>query len=85
MIVKKRTTRRSSKLESFETVSTLVGEAYTMPDTATITFGDEAPIDFQARQDAISPTRRSPGGALAPKVKRTSSSPAKAKETKVKF
>ena len=83
-----RSTKMSTvKVESHEASSTLVGLAFAMPEQAAraLAFTEEAPIDFQARQDKISPDRRGPGPKLAPKLKRTATDPAKAKETKVKL
>jgi hypothetical protein len=78
---------RTPKAESFEAVTTVVGPAFVMPDQAAEMFAlrDDVPIDFQARQDKISETRRSPGPKLAPKVKRTTAKPSPAKETTVKI
>ncbi|MDQ4087860.1 MAG: hypothetical protein M3177_07625 [Pseudomonadota bacterium] len=77
--------RRADPVEVTQASSTLVGAAFTMPDDPALeAVADEAPIDFQARQDSISPTRRAPGG-LMPKVKRTKARPSRAKETKVKL
>jgi len=77
---------RTPKVESFETVSTNIGVAFVMPDQAAeFALAEPAPIDFQARQDKISETRRGPGSKLAPKVKRTTAKPSPAKETKVKL
>ena len=78
---------RVPKTESYEVVSTVVGPAFVMPDQAAgmLALTEPEPIDFQARQDSISETRRSPGAKLAPKVKRTTAKPSSAKETKVKI
>ena len=74
------------KSETFETTSTVIGVAFSMPDTSILAaMPDPPPIDFQARQDSISEKRRSPGAELAPKVKRTTVKPSAAKETKVKI
>lgn len=77
--------RRATKAELLETSSTLIGAAFTMPELALEALADQTPIDFQARQDSISETRRSPGAELAPKVKRTSAKPSKARETVIKL
>jgi len=79
--------RRADPGEVSQSSSTLVGAAFTMPEppAGMAAFAHEAPIDFQARQDSISPTRRVPGPALMPKVKRTRSRPSSAKETKLKL
>lgn len=78
--------KAASNPESLEACSTLIGLAFEMPEQAARAAAAEAaPIDFQARQDSISPTRRGPGPKLAPKVKRTTADPAKAKETKIKL
>jgi hypothetical protein len=78
---------RTPKMESFEVISTAVGPAFAMPDQAAEMFAlrEDEPIDYQARQDKISETRRSPGPKLAPKVKRTTAKPSPAKETTVKI
>lgn len=74
------------KSETFETSSTVIGVAFSMPDTSILaSMPDPPPIDFQARQDSISEKRRSPGAELAPKVKRTTAKPSAAKESKVKL
>lgn len=75
------------KVESHEASSTLIGLAFAMPDmaAAAMSSAEEAPIDFQAKQDSIAETRRNPGAKLAPKLKQTTAEPAKAKETKFKL
>lgn len=87
MTVQSKRKRRPAKMETLECSSTLVGASFTMPDkgAAMSSFADEAPIDFQARQDSIAPARRDPGEALAPKLKRTTIKPSKAEETRVKI
>lgn len=76
----------ASAVETCEAESTVIGPAFAMPEpgVAALAMAQEAPIDFQARQDSISPNRRTPGPKLAPKVKRTSAKPAPAKETMAK-
>ena len=78
---------RTSKTEMIATSSAVVGSAYEMPEAALgmMALVDETPPDFQARQDKISETRRSPGPELMPKIKRTSAKPSRAKETRVKL
>jgi hypothetical protein len=87
MAARRKRKARAPTVESYEVVSTVVGPAFVMPDQAAAMFAltDDVPIDFQARQDSISETRRSPGAKLAPKVKRTTAKPSSAKETKVKI
>lgn len=77
--------KTAPKTESHESSSTQVGLAFAMPEPGVraLLSAEETPIDFQARQDSISPIRRSPGPKLAPKLKQTAAEPAKAKETKV--
>jgi hypothetical protein len=72
------------KSDSFETTSTVIGVAFSMPDTSILaSMPEPPPIDFQARQDSISEKRRAPGNELAPKVKRTTAKPSAAKESKI--
>jgi len=80
---KKRQVRRSSDEESHETASTEVGVAFVMPAEEALMAAADVNIDFQARQDSISETRRTAGPKLAPKVKRTTAKPSPAKETKL--
>ena len=80
--------RRKAKPKSdrFESTSTVIGVAFSMPDVSLMESAAEPPpIDFQARQDSISEKRRTPGTELAPKVKRTTVKPSSAKESKVKL
>ena len=79
--------KTTRKVESYEVTSTTIGPAFAMPEGAAEAMAamEAAPIDFQARQDSIAPTRRDPGEKLAPKLKRTTAKPAKAKETKVRL
>ena len=54
------------KSDSFETTSTVIGVAFSMPDTSILaSLPEPPPIDFQARQDSISEKRRAPGKELA--------------------
>lgn len=78
---------QTPKSETIATSSVIVGPAYEMPEEAlgVMALVDETPPDFQARQDKISETRRSPGPELMPKIKRTSAKPSRAKETRVKL
>lgn len=87
MAERRKTRRRAARTDVIEASSTLVGPAFTASAAAASVLAslDGPPIDFQARQDSISPTRRSPGPKLAPKVKRTTAKPSKAKETEVKL
>ena len=80
---KKRRVRKSSDEQSHETASTEVGVAFVMPAEEALMAAADLNIDFQARQDRISETRRSAGPELAPKVKRTTAKPSPAKETKI--
>ena len=77
---------RAGKADEHETGSTLIGQAYVMPEHAleAMALVEQTPIDFQARQDSIAETRRGPDGKLVPKVKRTSARPAPARETDFK-
>jgi hypothetical protein len=76
----------AAKAEEYVSSSTTIGIAFEMPEESiAASMADEMPIDFQAKQDSISEIRRSPGTKLAPKIKRTSAKPAKAKETEVKL
>ena len=77
--------RSAVKSEVYETVATVVGPAFEMPEASALegAMSELPPPDFQARQDAISLIRRSPAGKLAPKLRSTSVQPAKAKETKL--
>jgi hypothetical protein len=54
-----------------------------MPAEEALMAAADVNIDFQARQDSISETRRTAGPKLAPKVKRTTAKPSPAKETKL--
>ena len=71
------------KVETYESISTIIGAAFAMPDPSLMLSEAEAPpIDFQARQDSIGEKRRGPG----PKLTRQAASRAKpspAKETKI--
>ena len=80
---KKRRVRKSSDEQSHKTASTEVGVAFVMPAEEALMAAADLNIDFQARQDRISETRRSAGPELAPKVKRTTAKPSPAKETKI--
>lgn len=87
MAYKRRLKRSAARVESCDTSSTIVGPAFELRERGPgfAALDEEVPIDFQARQDSIAPTRRSPSGKLAPKIKKTSAKPAPAKETKVKL
>jgi hypothetical protein len=74
---------REPKEEEHETISTEVGTAFTTEDESTRGAIPDVPIDFQAKQDSISETRRTAGPKLNPKVKRTTAKPSPAKETKI--
>ena len=86
-MTRKPKSKRRTKSEVMATSSAVVGAAYEMPEEALgmMALVDETPPDFQARQDRISETRRSPGPELMPKIKRTSAKPSGAKETRVKL
>jgi hypothetical protein len=74
---------RSSNEQSHETASTEVGVAFVMPGEDARAAAADMNVDFQAKQDSISETRRTAGPKLAPKVKRTTAKPAHVKETKI--
>lgn len=78
-----RKTRRTrpANIARFEASTALVGTAFTMPEGMRIAAADGPPIDFQARQDSISTTRRRPEEGLVPEVKRTSADPSDTEET----
>ena len=86
MVARPKRKQKAPKVDSCEASSSLIGPAFAMPDHAfeAEALGDEIPIDFQARQDSISATRRSAAPGLAPRLKRTSAKPSKAKETILK-
>lgn len=86
MAAAKRPGGGAPKTESCESVSTVIGPAFSMPEGAAMAaMADEAPPDFQAKQDAISETRRGPGKELAPKLESTRSKPSQAKESILKL
>lgn len=87
MATRSKRAKTATPVETCETVSTVIGPAFAMPEPGAgmLAMSEEPPIDFQARQDSISETRRNPGPKLMPKVKRTSARPSPAKETVVKF
>ena len=76
---------RAAKADEHETGSTLIGQAYTMPEHALAAMVEPTAIDFQARQDSIAETRRGPDGKLVPKLKRTGAKPARTRETDFKL
>lgn len=78
---------RAAKADEHETGSTLIGQAYMMPEhaLAAMALAEPTTIDFQARQDSIAETRRAPDGKLVPKLKRTGAKPARTRETDFKL
>jgi hypothetical protein len=77
--------RRTTKADEHETGSALIGQAFAMPEHGLgAALVEHAPIDFQARQDAIRETRRGADSPLVPKVKRTRARPAPVRETDFK-
>ena len=81
MAAKSRRKRRTSSAANFQASTALVGTAFTMPESSVLAAAEGPPIDFQARQDSISQTRRRPDEGLVPEVKRTSVEPADTEET----
>ena len=75
------------QIDVHEASSAVIGLAFALPEASVLAMAtvELPPIDFQAKQDSIAPTRRDPGPKLAPKVKRTTADPAKAKESKIKL
>jgi hypothetical protein len=81
MASSKRQKAQATKTDDCARVSLGVAMSMPLPQAGAMALAEEAPIDFQAKQDAISLIRRSPGPKLQPKIKRTSLAPSKAKET----
>ena len=84
MTAGKKPKKEAPQIDTYEASSTVIGMAFAMPEGAgLVAMAEGPPIDFQAKQDSIALTRRDPGPKLAPKLKRTTADPAKAKETKI--